>query len=309
MAGQRRWRKKAILLGIETVEGTALALADATALLMTNVTFTPLAGQTVSRDLLLPYLGNQGLILTGEYGTLQGDIEIAGAGAAGDIPGYGTGLRICGMSETVEEDTSVTYAPISDGFESGTIFYNSDGVQHVLVGSRGTLTLALQPSAIPKFTFTLTGLIGTITDAALPVVDVTAFQTPVPVSKANTTLSLHGWQSVAESLSIDLGNTVTQRFLIGDEAILISDRSSTGSAVVEARSLATVNWFDKARTRARGPLAVVHGKTAGNIVQVNAGAVEIGQPTEGNTNGIVNYTVPLGLVANGVDPDLSIVVL
>lgn len=308
MAGQRRWRKKAILLGIETTEGTAIMLAAASALLMMNVTFTPLAGQTVSRDLLVPYLGNQGLILTGEYGTLQGDIEIAGAGAAGDVPGYGNALRICGLSETIEATTSVTYEPISDDFESGTIFYNSDGVQHVLVGSRGTFTLSLQPSAIPKFTFTFTGLIGTITDAVLPSEDLTVFQTPVEVSKANTTLSLHGWQAVAESLSIDLGNTVTQRFLIGDEAILITDRSSTGSAVVEARSLATVNWFDKARSRARGTLAAVHGKTAGNIVTINGAAVEIGQPTEGNTNGIVNYTIPLGLVANGADPELSIVV-
>ncbi|QND45200.1 hypothetical protein HB780_05445 (plasmid) [Rhizobium lusitanum] len=309
MAGQRFYRKKAILFKIETTYGTDPVPAGATdALLMTDVTFTPLAGTDVSRDLLLPWLGNQGIITTGLYATLQGSIEIAGAGTPGDVPGYGSLLRACGLSETIVADTSVTYLPVSSGFESGSLYFVNDGVKHVLLGARGTVTGNVVPKQIGKFQFTMTGLLGTITDAAMPTVDVTKFMTPVAVSKANTTMSLHGWSSVAESLSFDLGNTVTPRFLIGDEVVIISDRSVTGTAVVEARSLATVDWFAKAISRARGPLALQHGVTDGNIVEINQPAVEIGRPTEGQTDGIINYSLSLSSVPVLGNDELEIVV-
>jgi hypothetical protein len=308
MSGQRRYRKLAVLNKIETVYNTDAAPVGATdALLMTNVTLTPLAGTPVSRDLLLPYLGNQGVVLTGLYATLQGDIELAGSGAAGTAPAFGSMLRACGLSEVLLAATSATYQPISDNFESSSIYFNSDGVKHVILGARGNVSLSMTPSGIPKMTFTMTGLLGTITDTALPTVDITHFQTPVPVSKAATTLTLQGWTAVAESLSIDLGNTVKPRFLIGDEVVLITDRSTTGTTVVEARSLATVDWFAKAKARTRGALAVVHGTVAGNIVNINAPAVEIGQPTQGQTDGIVNYSLPLGFVPSAGNDELQLV--
>ena len=55
-------------------------------------------------------------------------------------------------------------------------------------------------------------------------------------------------------------------------------------------------------SRARGPLSVVHGTTAGNIVELAAPAVEIGKPTQGQTDGIVNYSLPLSLCpVSGLD--------
>ncbi|MCG7201715.1 hypothetical protein MD273_18450, partial [Marinobacter pelagius] len=186
------------------------------------------------------------------------------------------------------------YESIEDGEESASIYFISDKVQHVLLGARGNVALNFTPTQIPHYTFTLTGLIGTISDlGVMPAVTQVGWPKPVPVSKANTTMSLHGWNAIAESLALDLGNTVTPRFLIGDELVLISDRSSTGTAVVEAKSLAEVNWFVAAQDRTRGELSLVHGKTAGNIVEVEEPAVEIGKPTQGQTNGIVNYSLSL----------------
>jgi hypothetical protein len=308
MAGQRRYRKLAILAKIETVYGTDATPVGATdALLTTNATLTPLNATPVSRALLLPYLGNQGVVLTGLYATLQFDVELAGSGAAGTAPAFGSLLRSSGFSEVLLATTSATYQPISDNFESSSIYFNSDGVKHVLLGARGTMTLSGVPKQIPKMTFTLTGLLGTITDTALPTVDVSHFQTPVPVSKADSTLTLQGWSAVAESLSIDVGNTVVPRFLIGDEAILITDRNVTGTAVVEARALATIDWFGKAKARTRGALAFAHGTVAGNIVNINGPAVEIGQPTQGQTDGIINYSLPLSFVPSAGNDELSLV--
>jgi len=292
----RRYKKMAVLAKIEDTYGEDAAPTAAEALVMTNVTFTPLEGDEVSRDLMLPYLGNQGMIITGQYATLQGEIEIAGSGTAGTAPKYDSLMRASGLAQTVTVDTSVDYEIIEDQEEAVSVYFISDKVQHVLLGARGNLSLNFVPKQIPRFTFTLTGLLGTITDiVAMPAVTLTGWEKPLPVSKANTTMSLHGWSSIAESLALNLGNTVTPRFLIGDELIAITDRSGTGTAVVEAKSLAEVNWFAAAQNRTRGALSLVHGTAAGKIVEVTAPAVEIGKPTQGQTNNIVNYSLPLGL--------------
>lgn len=293
----RRWRKLAMLHKLEATYGVDAAPLAANAILGTNVTFTPLEGQDVSRDLLLPYMGNQGMVLAGTYARLEYDAEIAGSGTPGTPPKIGSLLRAAGMAETITATTKVDYSIVEDDIESGSHYFISDGVQHVLLGAQVNIAPSYAPSAIPRIRISVLGLLGTITDVAnMPVVTQTGWPTPVPVSKANTQMSLHGWNAVAESLSLDLGNTLTPRFLIGAENILISDRSSTGTAVVEGKSLAEINWFDRALKRTRGPLSIVHGTVPGNIVEITAPAVEIGRPTQGQTNGIVNYSLPLSLV-------------
>lgn len=303
-------RKLAILAKVTSAGyGSDSAPAGATdAIQMTNVAYRPLEGQQVSRELLLPYLGHQGVFLTGSYAVLEGDVELAGAGGAGDVPGYGVLLRACGMFETITADTDVVYNPVSASFEDAAIYYNLDGVKHVLLGARGTFSISLTPQQIPHIRFTLTGLVGTITDTALPAVTLTAFQKPVPVNPANTTMSLHGWTAIAESLELQLGNTVEPRFLIGEDSIKISDRQSTGTAVVQAASLATKNWFAFAQAHTLGALAVQHGTAAGNIVAIEAPKVQIGRPTQGQSQGIANYSLPLMITPDAGNDELIITV-
>lgn len=304
----RRWNKLAFLHAIEAVYGTDIVPTTADAIVASNITFTPLQAQEEMRDLLLPYMGNQGAILTEEHGRIEFDVEIAGAGAAGDVPKYGSLLRICGMAETVTAGTDVTYSIVEDGVESGTIYFNSDGVQHIFVGGQANVQPGFTASKIPKFRLSLTGLLGSVTDVALPSVTKAGWTTPVAVSKANTTLDLHGWSAISQSLSLDLGNVLTPRFLIGEESVRITDRKSSGTTVVDAKSMATINWFDIARARTRGALALQHGTTAGNIVEIDAPAVEIGPPSQGQDNNIVNYSLPLKLCpATGLD-ELTITV-
>lgn len=304
----RLFRKLAILNKIETTYGVSAAPAAANAIIGTNVSFTPFEAEEVSRDLLLPYLGNQGVILTGKHAKIEFDVEIAGAGAAGTVPKYASLLRACGFAETIAAGVSVTYSIIESGVESSTIFFEVDGVRHIMLGCRGNLSVNMTPKGIPKYRFSMTGLLGTITDQALTATTLTGWTTPVEASSANTTMTLHAWSSIAESLSIDLGNTVTPRFLIGSESVIITDRKTTGQAVVEATSLATIDWFARALARTRGALALAHGKTAGNIVEISGPALEIGKVSQGQTDNILNYSLPLAFCpVNGRD-ELTIVV-
>lgn len=306
----RYWRKLALLLKLEGTYGVdSTPTGEDNAVMASDVTFTPLEGAEENRDLLLPYLGNQGVILTGLHARLEFSVELAGAGAAGTAPEWGSILRACGMAQTITEDTDVTYTPVSSAFESATVWYNRDGVKHALVGWRGNASLQLNPGRIPKLRFTGLGLHGVAAaDTVLPTVDHGGWKTPVVVSKANTTFSLHGYSGPTESVSIDLGNQVEPRMLIGEEAIILGDRRASGSAVIAARVLATKNWDQIARTHTRGAMAIQHGTVAGNIVQIAAPAVQIGRWTEGQTQNIVNNTLPLMLCPSTGNDELVITV-
>ncbi|SCB18510.1 phage tail tube protein [Rhizobium lusitanum] len=294
MGTSKSAKKKAILFGTEVTEGLAAALTGAlNAMQVTNFRPEPFLGQDVDRGLLLPYFGHFGTIFTANYGRVSFEVEIAGAGAAGTAPAYGPLLRACAMAETIAAATDVKYNPISDAMESATIFYFMDSIKHALVGARGTFTLSFQPAQIARFVFTFQGLILTATDTPNPTVDLTKFIKPVPVSKANTTFSLHGYAGACEAFSFDLGGDVQPRLLINDESIKFVDRRMVGNATMDAVALATVNWDQIAKSHTDGVMAAVHGKTAGNIVQFDAPTVQIGRYAYDESQNIITNTLPM----------------
>jgi hypothetical protein len=290
----KKERNQLILAKIETTYGTdATPSGAANAILAVNIQAEPLLGTEVSRDLMLPYLGHQGMVLSGTYGRIKFEVELSGSGTAGTAPAWGVLLRACGMAAAIDAGISVTYSFISASEESLSLYFIKDGIKHILLGARGMWSLSGSPDTIPRLVFTFTGLLGTITDAAAPTPTFTDFKVPVPINKANTTLALHGYSGACESFSFDTGITIAPRLLINHESIEISDRKMTGQVVVEAVPLATVNWFDLALNSTDDTLAIVHGVTAGNIIEMNAPVVQVGRPTYGQKDGIMNFTVPL----------------
>ncbi|WP_275789692.1 hypothetical protein [Pararhizobium gei] len=300
------FRKMACKVKVETEYGEDALPVAGDNILMSNVNFRPMVAQRLTRDLMLPWLGNQGVILAGIYATIEGDIEIAGSGVLGTPPKWGSVAKMTGMAETITPGQKVEYSRVEDG-DSGSVYFVIGKIQHVLLGAKANLAPSLTSSQIPRMRATITGLLGTITDTANPVVTKTGWTKPVPVSKDNTTLSIHGWDAVAESLSINLGNTVTPSFLIGDELIAITGVNATGTAVVRPADLATINFFQKAIDRSEGVINCVHGKTAGNIVEFQMAQVETGEPEPGNTDGFLNYSLALDILNHGTG-DIKIVV-
>lgn len=304
----RYMEKQAVLAKIETVYGTdVVPTGAANAIQMTSAKYK-LEAEEVSRDLLKPYMGHQGVILVGKYATLSGEVEIAGAGAAGTAPGYGVLLRMSGYSETITAVTDVQYKPISGAFEAGSVYFNLDGVNHVLLGARANMKMNFKPKEIPRMTFDITGLLGTIADVTLPTGVYTAFKDPVPVNKVNTTFSLHGYAGGTEGVSIDTGAQVEPRLLINTESIEYVDREMTGEAIMEASLLATKNWFSISQAHTTGVLALQHGLVAGNIFKVDAPAVQIGIPDYGDSQKIVNQTLKLMLKPSTGNDEINITV-
>jgi hypothetical protein len=179
-------------------------------------------------------------------------------------------------------------------------------VRHILLGARGNVSIDLTPKQIPHFTFTLTGLLGTIADAPLPSAVYTASRCRCRSTRPTPPFAARHL-AVAESLAIDLGNQVEPRFLIGDENIQLVDRNPSGTCVVEARLWRRPTGSPSPRRDARrAGRPTRHGR--GQHRQVRCPAVEIGRPTEGQTQKIINYSLPLMLCTDSGDDELKITV-
>jgi hypothetical protein len=281
-------RKRVILAKIETTYGTdSVPTGAANAILVRNLNVQPVATALVGREIIRPYLGNYEQLNASTHVELDFEVEMAGAGAAGTVPGYGALLRACGLSETTTASVKVEYKPISTGFESVSIYINVDGVQHKVTGCRGDVELTINARAIPVFKFKMVGIYNAPTDVALPTVTYTSFQTPLVANSTNTTgFSLFSYAGILESLNFQVGNQIDYRALIGSSYVQLTDRKAAGSCTFEAVSIATKDFFAISQASATGALAITHGTVAGNKVVLTANQVDLLNPTYTDNGGV-----------------------
>ena len=302
-------RKKAIAIKIESTSGTdSVPTAALNAMLVGNFQWNPLEMNTEERDFVRAYLGNSESIAVSKWVEASFEIEIAGAGAAGTVPKYGPALRMCGFSETTSAGVSVTYAPVSGAFESASIYCNLDQLLHKSLFQMANVALMLDANKIPKFKFTTKGLYVPVTDTSAWAPVYTGFTKPLPVNKANTQLSLHSIAALVETLQLDVKNQVEYRSLYNFEGVQITDRKPGGSVSLEATSVATKDWYAAILATNTGALNVVHGLTAGNIVEINAPATQLIRPKYGNSQGIAMLQSDLVLMPSSGNDELTIVV-
>lgn len=305
-------RKKLILAKVETTYGTdAAPTGAANAILTRNLSITPLAGDTVGRNTNNGNLGNELQIQVGQYVEISFEVEFAGAGAAGTAPKFGPLLTACAFTETLNASVSAVYAPTSTvaNFKSMTIYFHHDGQKHALTGARGSFSLSLTPGTIPAFAFKFTGLYTTPASVVDPTTTLTGFQTPLAVNKTNTpTFSIQSTTPTLYALSIDLANEVVYRNVVGAESIEMVDRAPSGSVTIESPTITSKNWFTTALASTTGAMQLIHGTAAGNIVQLDAPAVQVFQPRYGEQQGISTLEMGLAFVPSAGNDELTITV-
>lgn len=273
------WKTKIIAAKIEATEGVDAGPAGSDAVLAMNVSLSPMEGQDVKRDLELPYFGDTGSVPLDLHAKLSFEVELAGSGTPGTAPAWGALLRACAVAETISAGTSVTYNPITTGQESITLHFFVEGTKFALVGTRGTAVLDMSSSGIPKIKFEFTGLYTTPAEAARPTPVYSDWQRPEAVTTDNTpTVEIDGTALVMRSFSLDLGNAVEPRFLVGSKGVLITGKEEKLKCQVEAVALTTFNPFTLAETQAELDVTLVHGTNAGNIVTFNAAQAQMQRP-------------------------------
>ena len=302
------FRQRIILAAKEAVYGVdEVPTGAANAIQTSEPTITPLAGALVDRALLFSELGASPQIQVGSHVVVNFMVEIAGSGTVDTPPAYSPLLEACGFAETINAAVDVQYDPVSTGQASATLYFHQAGTLHKLLGARGTFTMEFPTDDVPHFNFTFTGLWADPAADTLPTAVFTAFQAPLTVSNANTpTFDLHGISPVMSSLTIDLGNTVVHRDRVNSESVLISGRESKGSVKIEAPAIGTKNFFTTAKSATLDTLQLIHGLTAGNIIQIDAPKVQLTEPGYSEEDDITMLEMGLILTRDTGDDDFKI---
>ena len=184
------------------------------------------------------------------------------------------------------QPASAVYQPLSENFPSVYLEANLDGNAHDGKGARGNLQLNLSAGALPQWDFTFTGAYVPVGTATAPVLQTLGFQNPVPLTKENTpTAELGGYSMVMNSLTFDFQNDVQHINEANRDEILIVNRNVTGTLVCEMPLQSTKDFYADIRNLTEGPLRIVHGKTAGNILQIDAPKVQIASSTVQESEG------------------------
>ncbi len=295
----------------ETTNGTdSVPTSLANSILAKVSDVQPVVAEFVDRDNIRPYLGSNGKVQVSVHAELTIEFELAGAAAAGTVPGWAAILKACGYGETVVAVTSVTYKPISASFKSVSIYYWLDGLLHKMIGCMGTATMTLNARGIPMVSVKLTGFYSSTTDVTLPTDSVyTAFQAPQAVNKVNTTaFTLHGISTAFDEFSVDLGNNVVYRNMPTLEEVLITDRKVSGSISIPMTSIATKAWHDTVRDGTLAALSMTHGSGAGKIITVSAPKVQLISPQYQDKDGVVHLQLGLDFQPNAGNDEIQIAI-
>ena len=178
--------------------------------------------------------------------------------------------------------------PGAAGASSSSFVVNIDGENHIIYGARGTFSLDLTVKQIPVIKWSFTGLLGTFEASTQIVGNFSSWILPEIVNATNTPLLyLCGYIPVISKLSIDIGNTVSHRLMIGSESVIISDRKPKGSVTIEATVPMLNSYLNLVKNDAAGWFFIRHGSVAGKQVSIIGPQVQLGSPKYSEQDGVV----------------------
>ena len=241
------------------------------------------------------------------------EVELAGSGAAGTAPAWMRLLSAAGMRDAViaaGATATQTFAQPSDPKGSLAEYSWTDNQLRKALGQRGSFSLDFTAGALPFASLTMTGLLPVAAPRAVEVpgaADFTKWIEPVEVNNENSLFTLDGFGAVTRSLRIDAGVNANLRSLVGARYIKSGDHNATARVVIEAPSIAAKDYLAKLQTGDLVAWKFTHGKTAGNIVEVDGTSAQITSIAEQEEDDTLMFDIGLLLTVSGDVEDLTIV--
>ena len=302
--------KRSVLLSkIESTYGTDSTPGGTDAVRVENLQINPAASARMhERPAIRGTLGTLKHVYGGSLGEITFDVPVAGSGTAGTAPEFDSLLRACAMGSTIVAGTSVTYSPVSSGFESTTIKFYEDGTLYALTGAVGNVSLNAEAGKFGVLSFTMTGHIAAVSDASL--VSGT-FDTAVPPVFLGASFAIDSYAAVISAFSFDLQNTIAMPPSVnsadGFAAIRVTGRDVVTSFDPEKVTVATEAFEANWRSGAAMALATgTIGGTAGNRWSVSMPAVSYRELSKGDRDGIVVYELSGGAAEDSGDDEISV---
>jgi hypothetical protein len=311
-------RNTVVLAKVETTASTDAAPAGATdAVLVTDMSITPLDAQNIDRNLIRGFFGASEQLVGPGSVKVSFSVELAGSGTAANAPAWGTLMKAAACAEgLLSTPARVEYTPVSTGLKTVTIYYYDDGVLHKLLGVMGTWTLTGKVGERPMLKFEFVGLDGGISAAAPSGTTYAAWKTPVAMTKANVvditlgatyaTGALSGGTPYSSTgLELVAGNAVAFTALLSNEGVDINDRQSAGSMELDLTAAQEVAFMAQVKANTTQSLGFTIGSAAGNKIIIHAPAIQLINPkkTEKNGRRLIGYDLRFVPSAAGTGND------
>lgn len=236
--------------------------------------------------------------------TVTDDAPLALPGGATILPDITDDLAVGDSWTILLYPACVQYRTQQGDYESGIQYFYGDGTLYRMRGTRGTGTISFAENEVPKIAFDTKGLWEPAVDEQPPVAAPVNFARPVVLGMVNTPIArLHGVDVVLKSLEINLGMAVSYTDRPGRAEVRITDHPVTGTITFQYPKLADWDVELAARNHELGPLTVIHGLSAGNVVQVDGTNVQITEPKRSEDEGIVMCTANLTFVLTDAASD------
>lgn len=303
----RFWENRALLAKAEVTPGTEVVPDGAANWIEArNLSITPMDTETADRNLILPYMGHSGKTVVAQWVKVTFETLAAGSGAAGTAPKIDPLLLACGLAKTVNAGVSVVYNLISTAFGAASIYINIDGVNHKMIGARGTVGLTLNAKAIPVFRWEFDAAFVAPAAVVMPAITRTGWPVDEPVNAVNTTpVTINAVAMAFSALDLLGANQRARLSLPGPQAgVEIVDRAPSGSATVLAPPLATIDPFALATAGTNVALSVTHGSAAGKKIKAD-GKIVISNVAYDQIETMAAYKIDYDLVPVSGNDELA----
>lgn len=270
------WAKK------EAVYATdAAPTGAANAVLCFELKTSPFDIDRIERKLDRATRGATGSLASNKRRNFGYKVELAGSGAAGTAPGWMEINEACGM--TAPTLTAVTkaeqkFAAVGAAISSLTQYHWIGNQRRRGVGGRGDITaINLEAGKLPYIEYAFTELLhpGGLDSVAPVGSNYDRWIEPVEVNADNTTISLHGFTCVVRSAELKIGAAIDFRDLPGRKYVARGDHGIELDMLIELPDLAAKDYFAPALSGVTGPLSIIHGTAAGNIVELSGPNTQI----------------------------------
>jgi hypothetical protein len=290
-------RNTVVAAKVEAVAGTdAAPTGAANAILVSDVTITPLDAKNIDRNLIRGYFGASEQLVGPASVKVSYSVELAGSGTAATAPAWGALLQGCAAGEgLLSTPARVEYTPVSTGLKGLTQYYYDDGVLHKLLSSMGNCTLSAKVGDRPTLKFEWIGLDAGVSAASdTPVF--TLWKKPVAMTKANVVdITIGGAYAAgaitggvvynSTGLEMNFGNVVNFTPMLNTETVDITDRQSTGTIELELTAAQEVSFMAIVKANTTQSIGITIGTTAGNKIIVFAPAAQLTNPKKSELNG------------------------
>jgi hypothetical protein len=314
-------RNTVILAKVETTAGTdAVPTGVADAVLVSDLSITPLDAQNVDRSLIRPYFGASEQLVSSASIKCSFTVELAGSGTAATAPQWGDLLLGCAMAETtgLTVPNRVEYSPASTALKTLTIYWYDDGVLHKLLGSMGNVSLSAMVGDRPKLKFDFIGQDGGISAAANPSATLTAWKTPPTMAQANvvditlgctyaTGALSSGTVYPSTGLELNFGNSTQFQQMLSNERVVITDRQMTGSIKLDLTAAQEVSFMATVKANTLQSLGLTIGTAAGNKIILFAPKVQLINPSKQDMQGSRLIGYDLRVTPNSGNDELTII--